>query len=348
MVGARKFLIAYNIYLNTPDAAVAKQIAKTIRFSSGGFPFVKAMGLLVQSRNLAQVSMNLTDFEQTPIHQVFETVKQQAGQLGTTIVSSEIVGLIPRRAIEITAEFYLQLENFSPAQVLENRLEESARLESGAETATLSDARAASLASLAQPFLDVVASPSPTPGGGSAAAMAGALAASLGHMVADLSSRKKSQAAHAKELSAAAVDFRDASQRLAASIDRDAASYEAVVAAHKLPRGSAAEQELRQAAIQTALKGAIEAPLEIGRRAADLFERLGQLERIASTSMISDVRVGRLLAAAAVRGAVENVTINLESVTDTEFNRRARSEADALAARVIEHSTSGNKISASI
>ena len=83
VVGARKFLIAYNIYLNTPDAAIAKQIAKTIRFSSGGFPFVKAMGLYVQSRNVAQVSMNLTDFEQTPIHKVFEAVKLQAGQLGT-------------------------------------------------------------------------------------------------------------------------------------------------------------------------------------------------------------------------------------------------------------------------
>src|ERR1700677_831599 len=95
VVGARKPLIAYNIYLNTPDAAIAKQIAKTIRFSSGGFPFVKAMGLHVASRNLAQVSMNLTDYEQTPIHKVFEAVKQQAASLGISILSSEIVGLIP-------------------------------------------------------------------------------------------------------------------------------------------------------------------------------------------------------------------------------------------------------------
>ncbi len=125
VVGARKFLIAYNINLNTPDLDIAKRIAKTIRFSSGGMPCVKAMGVDLRARNLAQVSMNLTDFEQTPIHRVFETVKREAERLGVGIVGSEIVGLIPRRAIEMTAEFYLQVENFSPAQVLENRLEES-------------------------------------------------------------------------------------------------------------------------------------------------------------------------------------------------------------------------------
>src|SRR5580700_3535409 len=104
VVGARKFLIAYNINLNTPDLDIAKRIAKTIRFSSGGMPCVKAMGVDLRARNLAQVSMNLTDFEQTPIHQVFETVKREAERLGVGIVGSEIVGLIPRRAIEMTAE----------------------------------------------------------------------------------------------------------------------------------------------------------------------------------------------------------------------------------------------------
>ncbi len=113
VVGARKFLIAYNINLNTPDLDIAKRIAKTIRFSSGGMPCVKAMGVDLRARNLAQVSMNLTDFEQTPIHKVFETVKREAERLGVGIVGSEIVGLIPRRAIEMTAEFYLHVENFS-------------------------------------------------------------------------------------------------------------------------------------------------------------------------------------------------------------------------------------------
>src|ERR1700728_3140065 len=141
VVGARKFLIAYNINLNTPDVEIAKKIAKTIRFSSGGLPYVKAMGVDLRARNLAQVSMNLTDFEQTPMYRVFETVKEEAMRHGTSIAGSEIIGLVPKRALEMTAETYLQLENFSPGQVLENRLEESLAqgslsLATGAEAAT--------------------------------------------------------------------------------------------------------------------------------------------------------------------------------------------------------------------
>src|ERR1700720_1126498 len=125
VVGARKALIAYNINLNTPDLEIAKRIGKNIRFSNGGLRYVKAMGVDLRARNLAQVSINMTDFEQTPLHRVFEMVKREAERYGVSIVGSEIVGLIPKRAIELTADFYLQLENFSPAQVLENRLEAS-------------------------------------------------------------------------------------------------------------------------------------------------------------------------------------------------------------------------------
>ena len=125
VVGARKFLIAYNINLNTPDLEIAKRIGKNIRFSNGGLRYVKAMGVDLRARHLAQVSINLTDFEQTPIHRVFEMVRSEAARYGVTIAGSEIVGLIPKRAIELTADFYLQLENFSPAQVLENRLADS-------------------------------------------------------------------------------------------------------------------------------------------------------------------------------------------------------------------------------
>jgi glutamate formiminotransferase len=121
-VGARKFLIAYNINLGTSDAAIAKRIAKTIRFSSGGFRCVKAMGVLLASRNLAQVSMNLTDFEQTPMHVVFEAVRREAERFGVQVVGSEIVGLVPRKALEMTAGYFLQIENFSPELVLENRM----------------------------------------------------------------------------------------------------------------------------------------------------------------------------------------------------------------------------------
>ena len=134
-MGARKFLIAYNIHLNTPDVAIAKRIAKAIRFSSGGLRYVKAIGVDLKSRRLAQVSTNLTDFEQTPLHRVFELVKREAERCGVAITGSEIIGLVPRRAIELTAEFYLQLENFSAAQVLKNRME--AALEGSASGAGL-------------------------------------------------------------------------------------------------------------------------------------------------------------------------------------------------------------------
>jgi glutamate formiminotransferase len=132
-IGARKFLIAYNINLNTGNLEIARRIAKSIRHSSGGLPFVKALAVNLRSRRLVQVSMNLTDFEQTPLHRVFAQVKTEAERHGVTIAGSEIVGLIPRRAIEAAVGFDLQLENFSAGQVFENRLE-SAENESSAQT----------------------------------------------------------------------------------------------------------------------------------------------------------------------------------------------------------------------
>jgi glutamate formiminotransferase len=122
VVGARKFLIAYNINLGTADVGIAQRIAKTIRFSSGGFRHVKAMGVLLASRNLAQVSMNLTDFERTPIHVVFEAVRREAERYGVPVVGSEIIGLVPKKALEMAAGYFLRIENFSPDLVLENRM----------------------------------------------------------------------------------------------------------------------------------------------------------------------------------------------------------------------------------
>jgi glutamate formiminotransferase / formiminotetrahydrofolate cyclodeaminase len=328
VVGARKFLIAYNINLNTPDLEIAKKISKNIRFSSGGLRYVKAMGVDLRARHLAQVSINLTDFEQTPMHRVFEMVKREAERYGAAIVGSEIVGLIPKKAIELTADFYLQLENFSAAQVLENRIE--------ASLAGVAVEGPGKLAGLAQPFLDAVGQPTATPGGGSVAALAGALGASLGQMVAGLSRKKKSQAAFIEPLSESAAQFDEAARALAEAIDRDAASFDSVMAAYKLPQGTPGEQQFRETAIQEALEGAARVPLEVARRAADIFERLGQLEPMASPSMKSDLRVGRFMAAAAVRGALENVAINLELMTDPAVAARLRGEAAALASRVSE------------
>ncbi|HTS12777.1 MAG TPA: glutamate formimidoyltransferase [Candidatus Limnocylindrales bacterium] len=335
VVGARKFLIAYNINLNTPDLEIAKKIGKNIRFSNGGLRYVKAMGVDLRARNLAQVSINLTDFEQTPMHRVFDMVKREAERYGVSIVGSEIVGLIPKRAIELTADFYLQLENFSAAQVLENRIQ--------ASLAGVVPEGPGKLALLAQPFLDAVAEPSATPGGGSVAALAGALGASLGQMVAGLSRKKKSQAAFADALSEAVAKMGASSRELAAAIDRDAASFDSVMAAYKLPQGTSNEQKAREEAIQRALMGAAGVPLEVAQKAADIFDQLGQLEAMSSPSMKSDLRVGRLMCAAAVRGALENVAINLESITDAAFVARTRAQAESLASRVSETAVSASR-----
>lgn len=335
VVGARKFLIAYNINLDTPDVSIAKAIARKIRYSSGGLLCVKAMGVDLRARNLAQVSMNLTDFETTPVHRVFEEVKREAEKHGAGIVGSEIIGLIPRRAIEMTADYFLKIENFSPKLVLENRLEESLREAEGKRPETL--------AGIVQPFLDAVARPTPAPGGGSVAALAGALAASLGQMVAGLSREKKSLAAYASSLAGAAAEFQAASRTLAEAIDSDAAAFEAMMAAYRLPKETPEDARRRAQAVQQALAKAVEVPLQVANKAATVFEKLGQLESMSSSSMLSDVRVARLMACAAARGALDNVAINLESITDAALVGRVREEARSLASRIAESPTPASR-----
>jgi glutamate formiminotransferase len=279
VVGARKFLIAYNINLNTADVEIAKRIAKAIRFSSGGFRYVKSMGVPLASRNLAQVSMNLTDFEQTPIHRVFETVRAEAARHGASIVGSEIVGLIPKRALEMTAEWYLQVENFHPSLVLENRLAEATTLNGLNE------------------FLDELAAPTATPGGGSAAAAAAAMAAALGAMVSGLAKLPG--------------DAFEADRKFfAEAVKRDAASYDAVRAAYKRPKDE------RAPFVEQALHGAAVVPLEVAEAAAALKTRLGHLAAAAPAKFGSDIETARGLAQAAIDGALANVRINIESMKD--------------------------------
>src|SRR6266567_1587289 len=313
VVGARKFLVAYNVNLNTSDVGIANKIAKAIRFSSGGLRYVKSMGVELKARNLAQVSINLTDYEQTPMHRVYEMVKREAQRYGAVPVGSEIVGLVPKKAIEMAADYFLQLENFSPSQVFENKM---AAALSGAALEEKQDGK---LAALARPFVDAVAEPTSTPGGGSVSAFAAALAAALGQMVAGLSRKKKSQALHVDKLSEHLDALRREANALTEAIDRDAASYDAVMTAFKLPQGNSAEIAKREETIQTATKGAAEVPLKVAERAVALFERLGQLETIAAASMKSDLKVARLMAEAGARGAIANVEINLDGIADTRY-----------------------------
>jgi glutamate formiminotransferase len=125
VVGARMPLIAYNVNLGTSDLEIAKRIAKGIRHSSGGYRFVKAMGVMLEARRIAQVSINMTDFKKTPLHRVLETVRSEAARYGVPVVGSEIVGLVPAEALIDAADHYLQLESFDPTQVLERRIRET-------------------------------------------------------------------------------------------------------------------------------------------------------------------------------------------------------------------------------
>ena len=307
VIGARKFLIAYNINLNTPDVTIAKRIAKTIRASSGGLPFVKAMGVDLKARNQAQVSMNLTDFEQTPIHRVFEIVKREAEGLGVSIAGSEIVGLVPQKALEMSSEFYLQIENFRPELVFENRL--NALLEDTQELAAMKIAD----------FLESVSATNPVPGGGSVAALAGALAAALGKMAIGFTLHKKRFESHQAKLQEVRGLLEASLAELRQAIDRDAQAYAQVVAAQQLPKSTESEKQIREQRLQEALRSATDVPMRVAELACRVLQALLDLRPITNRHVASDLNVGFWMALAAAEGALENVLINLESLPESEF-----------------------------
>jgi len=319
VVGARKFLIAYNVFLNTADVDIAKKIAKAVRFSTGGLRFVKGAGFLV--RGMAQVSMNLTDFELTPIHRVFEFVKREAARYGVAPVSSEIVGLIPKLALEQAAEWFLQVENFDSSLVLENRL-----------AAVMTGKMAAGgLSAGVAPFIEQLAAPTATPGGGSAAAASGAMAAGLAGMVAQMSRGKKAYVQYESQLSAAIARLEQLRGELKSAIDADAESYNAVMKAYK----SAKESSDGGRAISAALQQATGVPLGVAEAAFEVERIAASLRAITNPKMSSDLTTAIALAIAAKTGALANVEINLESMNpdspeDLAFSSAVRQRVAAL------------------
>src|SRR5881398_1948814 len=291
VVGARKFLIAYNVFLNTADVEIAKKVAKAVRQSSGGFRFVKGAGFLV--RGLAQVSMNLTDFEQTPIARVFEFVKREAARYGVKPVSSEIVGLIPKKALEEAAEWFLQVENFDSLLILENRL-----------AAVMGGKMAVGgLRAGVEPFVEQLAAPTATPGGGSASAAAAAMAAGLAHMVAAMSRGKKDYLQHETALSQAIARLAELREQLKAAIDADAESYNSVMKAYKAAKTEGDNSKH----IDEALKGATAVPLGVAEKAAEVRKLVAKLRPISNPNMASDLTVADALCRAAVEGGLANV-----------------------------------------
>jgi glutamate formiminotransferase / formiminotetrahydrofolate cyclodeaminase len=315
VVGARKPLIAYNVFLNTPDVEIAKKIAKAVRASNGGMRFVKGAGFLV--RGLAQVSMNLTDFEQTPVHRVFEMVKREAARYGVIPVSSEIVGLIPKKALESAAEWFLQVENFDSSLILENRL-----------TAVMSGKMAVGgLRAGVEPFVEQLAAPTATPGGGSAAAAAGAMAAGLAVMVASMSRGKKAYLQYESELSAAIGRLGPLREELKAAVDADAAAYDAVMKAYKSAKSDPGNAE---SLIDASLKLATGVPLGVAEKAHEVAQISESLFAVSNPNMKSDLVTAQALARAAITGALANVEINLASLKDQGFAADVRKRIESV------------------
>jgi glutamate formiminotransferase/formiminotetrahydrofolate cyclodeaminase len=338
IVGARPPLIAYNVNLQTGNLDVAKTIAKAIRTSSGGLPSLKAIGVPLASRGIVQVSMNLTNFEVTPIHVAFETVRREADKQGTTVVGSEIVGLVPQRALIQTAEASLKLERFDPTQVLETRLDMILARDGepgSGDTSSLFG------------FLDAVAAGTPTPGGGSVAALAGALAAALGVMVCRLgppaaqvrkkekkipSAKSKTGTGKDPDLTTVEPRLAELGQRLRNLIQADAEAYQMVLLAYRLPKTDPARPE----AIASGLAAATRVPLETSVLACEAAFLLRSLIPLVKPSVASDLKVGLIMALAAIESGLENVMTNLKSQANQKFIDEIRGRVQTLQRSLVE------------
>ncbi len=312
-IGARFPLVAYNVYLRTTDLNVARAVARAVRHSGGGLRYVKALGFEIKERSMVQVSMNLTNFEGTPVFRAFEMVAREAERYGVAVASSEIVGLVPRKALESCSEHYLRLEGFSPNQILENRLDEALAPEPGMSE-----------------FVGSVASPEAVPGGGSVAALAGSLAAALGEMVTGLTEGRKKYEAVESQVRAIHETLTASRHRLHELIREDAAAYTGVVDALKLPKDSEAQKAQRAEAVERSTRGATEVPLRTAHAAAEVLEQLRTLARVGNPNARSDAATGAQLAFAALKGAQYNVLINIASLKDKVFAERCRAEVSDL------------------
>jgi glutamate formiminotransferase/formiminotetrahydrofolate cyclodeaminase len=316
VIGARPFLIAYNIFLNSSDVHKAEQIARAVRYSSGGLRYVQAKGFLVEGQ--AQVSMNLTNFAKTPLFRVQEMARREAERYGLQITHAELIGLTPQQALIDTARWYLQLDGMQDSQVLENQLQ------NGDE----SDENILPVA-----FLEATAAPQPAPGGGSAAALAGALAAALAEMVAGLTIGRKKYADAAERAAAIAEEAGALRRALTAAIAEDAAAFDAVMAAYRLQDAS---PERKAAAVETATRQAGEVPLRVAALAVQAAQLAEEMARLGNVNAATDAAAAALLARAAVEAAVLNVRVNAAGLKNEATAAQLRRDGDALQTQVAE------------
>ena len=312
VIGARAPLVAFNVYLSTDDVTIAQNIGRAVRHSSGGLRYVKALGMLVEGR--AQVSMNLTNFTHTPVARVVELIRREADRYGVSIVNSELVGLIPQAALIDAAQWYLQLDQFSPDQVLEKRIYAAMDTEKR-------DKRV---------FLQNLASGSATPGGGSAAAFAGAMGAALVAMVARLTVGKKrftEVEERMQEIIARADLLRDTLHK---AVAHDAQAFDSVMAALQMPKKSEQEKAVRKEAIERATHGAAEVPLQVCRDAVEVLSLAAEVAVKGNQNALSDAGSAGAMANACLQAAALNVKINAGNVSDREAAQTWLDELDHL------------------
>lgn len=320
VVGARQVLIAYNIFLTTSDVSIAEKIARRVRNSSGGFHFVKGMGVLVEG--MAQVSMNLTNYKRSPMAQVTEFVRREAQRYGVGIHHSEIVGLIPNQALVSAAQWYLQLDGLEADQLLESRIYSSPNY--GAEVRERAEAD----------FIDQVAEGTAAPGGGSAAAHTGALAAALAVMVARLTVGKAKYAAVETEAWKVIEQGEALRAQMTVAVAADSDAFNQIMIARRLPKSTEAEQSARLEAIHAATLVAAQVPLESARAALAVLKLCLRMAVIGNISAISDAGAGANMAQAAVNAAVMNVKINLIGLEKESEPSRMLTEANSIRGEV--------------
>lgn len=338
-IGARPFLIAYNVYLGgVENLAVAKSIAKAVRGSSGGFKAVKGLGLEVDGQ--AQVSMNLVDTDETPLHVAYDFIAEKARAEGVDVTWSEIIGLVPERVLFDASRHYLKMTQFTPEQVLERQVSRTMRASATVESTT--DAIESPPVGPRAPsdeFLTAIASADPVPGGGSVAAYAGALGAALTRMVAGLTLGKKKYAAVEAEMAILGARAGAVTDTLASLVKKDAEAYAAVATAYRLPKDSEAENNLRTEAITRALLQAAEVPLETARACAQVAELAAIVAVKGNSNAITDAGVAALLADAGCRGAAYNVRVNIISLEDRSPGDHLVREVRELVNRTATHAS---------
>jgi glutamate formiminotransferase / formiminotetrahydrofolate cyclodeaminase len=322
VIGARQPLIAFNIFLSTSDLSVAKKIASAVRHSSGGLRYVKALGMLVDGK--AQVSMNLTNYSATPLARVVNLIRSEAQRYGVGIHHSEMVGLIPQAALVDAAVWNLQLDEFSPEQILENRLKQALDQQGTDKGPEI--------------YLRALAASTAAPGGGSASAYCGAMSAALVSMVARLTvGRKKYQAVESTMLDIIqeADELRD---QLARSASLDSEAYQKVMEAYKLPKETQVEVEARDEAIEQATLGATEVPMQVATLAVQILELAETVIRLGNINARSDGGAAAALGWAAWAGARLNVRTNtamLRSQDRAQGYLASLSQLEKRAARIM-------------